>query len=175
MLLRFREPPRGHFTIVNESVRYLETVRAQIHFPPGARVLMRTDTDYCDHGGPFNFFSLLPARPPKWGDLKPYDLPGFGRHAVHRSLVPPRGTLATDLDVDEAPQGPVVTWHVGDLRPTSTEIGSELFAVFTDMHVDALTVRWQVTARGVDHVLDGETDFVCAQEPSAHLQLGKRP
>ena len=39
---------------------------------PDVTVLMASDTDYCDHGGQFQVFQMLPDRPAKYGDLKPY-------------------------------------------------------------------------------------------------------
>ncbi|WP_415840902.1 hypothetical protein, partial [Nocardiopsis rhodophaea] len=51
---------RGRLLMRNESDRYLESVRVQVQFPPGVVVLMGSDTNYCDHGGQFQVFQLLP-------------------------------------------------------------------------------------------------------------------
>jgi hypothetical protein len=162
------ELARGRWMINNESVRYLESVRVQIEFPPGVSVLIKSDTDYCDHGGPFNFRSLLPKEPPMWGALKPL---GFNYSIPPR--IDPISTrhFARDVEIetDEETHLTRLMWQVGDLRPNSTESGDDLFAVVTDDHLSEFVVRWRVTARGVNHVFEGNATLSCAQEPAIHL------
>lgn len=165
------ELARGRWTISNDSDRYLEAVRAQIDFPPGVVVLMASDTEYCDHGGPFNPRPLLPDLPPKWATLKPLDI---------HYLPPPRvgpisAVRAPEFEVDETPHGTQLTWQVGDLRPRSVERGDELFAVVTDDHLEDVNFWWRVTARGVDHVFKSRSRIACAEEPGVHLRWGRAP
>lgn len=162
------ELARGRWMINNESVRYLESVRVQVEFPPGVAVLIKSDTDHCDHGGPFNFRSLLPNEPATWGALKPL---GFD-YPIPRRIAPiSTRHLSRDLDVETDGNSHLtrLTWEVGDLRPKSTETGSELFAIVTDDHVNEVIVRWRVTARGVNHVFEDQTTLICAQEPGIYM------
>lgn len=167
----------GRWAITNDSDRYLETVRAEMDLPIGATVLMASETEYCDHGGPFNPMPLLPEPPSKWGDM------GLGRLSLPR--VGPISSVSSggrpEFEVEETPHGTRVTWHVGDLRPRSTERGDELFAVVTDECIseteecpDAMDLRWRVTARGVDHVFEGQSRIRCAEEPGVHLRWGRQ-
>ena len=165
---------RGRWMIQNESRHYLETVRAQIEFPPGIVVLMRTDTDYCDHGDSFNPWTLLPDPPPKWGSLKPLDIRPLVPSKFDR-LAPRALVRDPEFEVDVTAHGTRVTWHVGDLPPSSTERGDELFAVVTDNQLNDLSVRWWVTARGVDHVFEGQAGVTCAQEHDVRLTWTRRP
>lgn len=159
------EQARGRLRVLNESDRYLEAVRVQAQFPQGVVVLMASDTDYCDHGGAFDPFALLPDRPTARGGSLRFAMP------TSRPLTP-RDTLSGEFGVVQTPHGAIVTWHVGDLRPRTREVGNELLAVVTDDHVDSLTVKWSVTARGVDHVFEGEVSLTCAQESGQHLAWG---
>jgi hypothetical protein len=156
---------RGRFELANESNRYLEAVRAQILFPPEAVVLMASDTEYCEHGGGFDVFQLLPKSPKSWG-TDGYGLGDLTFPTV--SPLPPSATSGFEVEVQQTKDGTLVTWHVGDLRPRSTESGAETFAVFTDAHVNELVVWWKVTARGVDHVFEGDGRIECAQQHGAH-------
>lgn len=159
----------GRFRLTNESHRYLEAVRAQVYFPPNVVVLRKAETTYCDHGGPFNVFQLLPDAPLPWGedtsmsflsrDVKPVDLSP--------------NAFPTDAGVDEGSAGACVTWNVGDLRPGSTESSDERFAVFTEEHVSEVAVRWKVTARGVDHVFEGDVVLDCEQQ-GTHLSWSRQ-
>lgn len=160
----------GRWTLGNESDRYLESVRAQIDLPPGVKVLMASDTDYCDHGGPFRFMSVLPDPPARWGTASP-----FAVSAVMAPRLSAARPLAAAFDLQQTPDGVRVTWHAGDLRPRSTERGDEPFAVVTDDHVSKIGVRWRVTARGVDDVLEGTTTIACATGPGAHLRWERTP
>ena len=160
---------RGRWMIHNESVRYLEAVRVQVDFPPGVTPLMRSDTDYCDHGGRFNFLSLLPQEPKKWGSRLFVDSLWRPKTNVVGSAA-----FARDVEVVTDPRSgrKRVTWEVGDLRPGTTETGGELFAIVTDEHISELSVSWRCTARGVNHVFEGQTILTCAQEPASHLHWG---
>jgi hypothetical protein len=166
------ELARGRWMINNESVRYLEAVRVQVEFPPGVSVLIKSDTDYCDHGGPFDFRSLLPTEPPAWGALKPlafnYSMP---------SRIDPISTrhFARDVETETDEETNLVrlTWQVGDLRPRSIESGDDLFAIVTDEHISDVVVQWRVTARGVDHVFEGQATVGCAQEPAEHMRWAR--
>ncbi len=128
-------------------------------------VLMASDTEYCDHDGPFNPRSLLPDPPPKWGKLDPLGIPYLTPRVRPISAV-----RASEFEVDETPHGTRVTWEVGDLRPRSVETGNELFAVVTDEHLDELDLRWRVTARGVNDVFEGQSRIACAEERGVHLR-----
>lgn len=160
------ELARGVWRVANDSDRYLEAVRVQIQFPPTVAVLMRSDTDYCDHGGPFNPRTLLPDPPVKWGNMTPSYLLGV---RPLRADVPPAFDRNPEFEVAATDLGSLVTWHVGDLRPRSPENGGESFAVFTDDHLEDVTIHWTVTARGVDHVFEGHSSIGCAQESAVHL------
>lgn len=177
----------GTFVIRNESDRYLENVRVQVSFPPDVTVLMASDTGYCDHGGRFRPLQMLPERPAKYGDLKPYALDYSG---LIMPRVDPMPSLSSpNMDVEVAPAGCVVSWYVGDLPPRATVDADEEFAVFTDenLHVHnheasehdhapmptEIGGAWKVTARAVDHVFQGEVTLTCRQEPGA-LALWRR-
>jgi hypothetical protein len=164
-LLR-HELARGVWRVANDSDRYLEAVRVQIQFPKTVAVLMRSDTDYCDHGGPFNPRTLLPDPPVKWGNMMPSYLPGV---RALRANVPTAFDRKPEFEVAATDLGSLVTWHVGDLRPRSHENGGESFAVLTDDHLEDVTIRWTVTARGIDHVFEGHSSIGCAQESAVHL------
>ncbi len=179
------ELARGRFLVRNESDRYLESVRVEIMFPPGVFVLGAWDTDYCDHGGSFQPFQLLPGPPPKWGDLKPYGF-DMGSMAIPSFSPPNTAKASLAIDVELTEHGYVVSWFVGDLPPRGTAREDEVFAVFTDesKHVhhhsyqEAMTsevgASWQVTARGVDHVFQGELAIGCAQEPGAVMMWSRQ-
>ncbi|MGH3976957.1 MAG: hypothetical protein ACRDS9_27105 [Pseudonocardiaceae bacterium] len=178
----------GTFVICNESDRYLENVRVQVSFPPDVSVLMASDTDYCDHGGQFRPFQMLPDAPAKYGDLKPYGLDYAGLLPGIKSPVVSK-LPAPSMDVEMTSAGCVVLWYVGDLPPRATVNADEEFAVFTDenLHIhnhdatehDHQPMRseiggaWAVTARAVDHVFQGEVTVPCRQEPGA-LALWRR-
>ena len=158
---------RGHLLIRNESDRYLEGVRVQVRFPPGAVVLMGSDTDYCDHGGQFQVLQLLPDRPPKYGSLQ-YDIANFAMPRFN-PISPSVSAATSPFDAEETPDGYLVTWHVGDLPSRGAETGDEPFAVITDDHVQEIIAIWSVTARGVHHVFRGEMHLQCEQAPGEHL------
>lgn len=167
----------GTFLIENESDRYLENVRVKVTFPPAAAVLMASDTEYCDHGGHFRPFQVLPDKPAKYGELKPYGLGAYSLPGVAPVLP---DLPALNLDVEQTADGYVVSWYVGDLPPRGRTKAEDEFAVFTDEdlhdhhpyapsegHVPMpteVTAAWQVTARGVDHVFQGELGLSCRQE-----------
>lgn len=170
----------GTFVIGNESDRYLENVRVQVTFPRSVTVLMASDTDYCDHGGQFRVFQMLPDSPPQYGDMKPYGLGNF----VMPRIEPVRPTLpAPDFGVEQTADGCVVSWFVGDLPPRGRVTADERFAVFTDENLhqhhhaaededhEAMPIEvgagWQVTARAVDYIFHGELVLACRQEPGA--------
>lgn len=67
------ELAQGRLTAINGSDRYLQAVRVQVQFPPEATILIRSDTDYCDHGGQFNLFALLPERPTDFEHFREVD------------------------------------------------------------------------------------------------------
>lgn len=170
----------GTFMIRNESDRYLENVRVEVQFPSDVTVLMASDTDYCDHGGQFQIFQMLPDRPAKYGDLRPY---GFDYGSVRPAIKPVVATniAVPDMDVETTPDGHIVAWFVGDLPPRASVTATEEFAVFTDedlnLHNHEATEEchvpmpseidgsWRVTARGVDHVFEGAFTVACRQEP----------
>ena len=170
----------GTFMIHNESDRYLENVRVHAEFPANVTVLMASDTDYCDHGGQFRVFQMLPDRPAKYGDLKPYGLDYSALLPGGLMSVTPR-VPAPNMDVELTPGGYVVSWYVGDLPPRARATADEEFAVFTDEDLDVhshgateechvpmatvIDVAWRVTARGVDHVFKGEFPLTCRQGP----------
>jgi hypothetical protein len=171
----------GTFVIRNESDRYLENVRVQVSFPPDVTVLMASDTDYCDHGGQFMVFQMLPDRPAEYGVLKPYALDYSG--LIMPKVAPVPTLPAPNMDVEPTPAGYVVSWYVGDLPPRAAVNADEEFAVFTDenlnVHSHEATGKdhqpmpteiggaWKVTARAVDHVFHGEITVTCRQEPGA--------
>ena len=171
----------GTFVIRNESDRYLENVRVQVAFPPEVSVLMASDSGYCDHGGQFRPFQMLPGAPAKYGDLKPYALNYTGLLPSIKPVVP--NLPAPNMDVEVTPAGCIVSWYVGDLPPRATVNADEEFAVFTDENLqfhnhdatehDHEPMRseiggaWAVTARAVDYVFQGEATVACRQEPGA--------
>jgi hypothetical protein len=157
---------RGVWQVTNESSRYLEAVRVQIQFPAEVRVLMESDAEYCDHGGAFDPKALLPEPPLPWGrmtQLRGITAPRFDPKSLQI------GRRVSEFEVEATELGPLVTWHLGDLRPGSTESGDERFAVFTDEHLHEVLVHWRVTARGIDHVYEGQSNIACAQEAADHL------
>lgn len=168
----------GTFVIRNESDRYLENVRVEVSFRSDVTLLMASDSDYCDHGGQFKPFQILPERPPKYGDLKPY---GFDHSGLYSGIKP--ATLshpAPNMDLKATPNGYVVFWYAGDLPPRATISADEEFAMFTDEnlrvhnhgptkdHHAAMPTEiggtWEVTARAVDYVFQGEVTVNCRQE-----------
>lgn len=160
------ELARGRLIIRNTSDRYLESVRAQVQFQPGVSVLMKSDTDYCHHGGSFNPSGLLPKEPLKWGNISRYGALGINQRI---DSISPVGALTNGFEVEESDEGFLVTWLIGDLPPQSRQVGRELFAVVTDEHLTEVVVHWTVTARGIDHVFEGQGAMHCAQEPGEHL------
>lgn len=168
----------GTFAIENESDRYLENVRVQVTFPADVTVLMASDTDYCDHGGHFRVFQMLPDRPPKYGDMSLYGLRGFAFPELD-PVSPP--ALVADINVERIPEGFVVSWYVGDLPPRGRVSADEGFAVFTvaNLHEHGhvlvaeehkcmsteVRATWQVTARAVDYIFHGDLVLSCRQEP----------
>ena len=180
----------GTFVIRNESDRYLENVRVQVAFPPDVTVLMASDTDYCDHDDrerQFQVFQMLPDRPPKYGNLKPYGLDYSG--LIMPKVNPVRSLPALNMDVESTPAGYVVSWYVGDLPPRATVNADEKFAMFTDENLHLrnhgatsadhepmpteIGGAWNVTARAVDHVFRGEITVTCRQGPG-ELALWRR-
>ncbi|ADB34575.1 hypothetical protein Kfla_5569 [Kribbella flavida DSM 17836] len=163
------ELARGKLAIRNESEQYLVAVRMQVHFPPGVLVLMASDTEYCDHGGGFKPFTLLPDPPAKWGSLSPYDFGRFAAANFGRLTAATPVAIPIGFDIEESDAGMILTWDVGDLRPKSREVAGELLAVVTDDHTDTIVAQWRVTARGVNHVFEGEVRLECAQQHGEHL------
>ncbi len=177
----------GTFMIENESDRYLENVRVTVTFPSVATVLMASDTDYCDHGGQFRPFQMLPDKPAKYGDLKPY---GLGDYILPRVAPIVPDLPALNVEVEQVDDEYVVSWFVGDLPPRGRSRVDEEFAVFTDEnlhehHNDAtpeghhpmiteVTAAWKVTARGVDHVFQGELALSCRQNAGEVAAWGRR-
>lgn len=160
------ELARGHFSIRNESDRYLEAVRVQAHFPPGVHTLAESDAEWCEHRHGFHFAELLPQPPREWGSTPRSMLGVPFPPDLQRNIV----RAPHPFDVAQTDEGTVVTWFVGDLRPRSTELGVEdKFAVVTDNHQDDVVVHWRVTAKGVDHVFEGEFRIRCAQQDHARL------
>ena len=163
------ELARGRWTLQNESDRYLEAVRVQVQFPSGVRVLAESDADYCEHRHGFDFMGLLPEPPKEWGTQSYLDFPLI-------SPLPRKDMPAAQhpFDVEVSESGTTVTWHAGDLRPHSTEVGgADTFAVVTDEHMSEVAVTWRVTARGVDHVFEGQLTILCAQ--GNHERLSWQP
>jgi hypothetical protein len=163
------ELARGRWVITNESDRYLEAVRVQVQLPPDVRVLMRSDTEYCDHGGSFKLKTLLPEPPIKFGQMTSLYGAPISTAALRAARMPPVLNSTPEFEVERAQGGVLVTWYVGDLRPRSTELGDEQFALLTDDHLDEIAADWRVTARGVDYVFEGTTMIECAQELHQHL------
>jgi hypothetical protein len=165
------ELARGRWTLRNESDRYLESVRIQVQFPPGVRVLAESDAGYCEHKHGFDFMGLLDDPPEEWGSSS---FPGIAMPRaldLHRNLLPAR-SHPFEVTADES--GAVVTWHAGDLRPRSAEVGlDDTFAIVTDDHYSELTAGWRVTAKAVDHVFAGQCTIRCAQVN--HERLSWRP
>lgn len=163
------ELAHGRLRIANASDRYLEGVRVEVRFPPGVSVLVRSDTDYCDHGGPFNFSALMPERPSNWEKFNSYASflgPGLGR--IVAAPLSPR-TLGSEFEVQEGEEGTVLRWELGDLHPRGRETSDEEVAVCTDGHAEVLPMQWRVTSRGVNHVFQGEETIACAEIPMEHL------
>lgn len=156
---------KGRFRIVNDSDRYLEAVRVEVQFPDDVRVLAGSNTDYCDHGGQFRFFSLLPDPPPRWGSLDRYRIlsPNMSRPLLKPS------PWQSDIEVEDTASGPLVRWTLGDLRPRASERCAEMLAILTDAHYSRIDICWRATARGINHVFVGQSTVTCAQEAAYHL------
>ncbi|WP_162181735.1 hypothetical protein, partial [Glycomyces tenuis] len=162
------ELARGRLLVRNESLRYLEGVRVQVAFPPGVIVLMESDTAYCDHGGPFDVFKLLPDVPYRYGDIRHGMMPHIN------PFIPDLNNAVSSIDIDESEAGTVISWRVGELPGEVSEQCGEVFAVVTDDHIEELIAKWTVTARGIDHVFRGELRSLCEQTPEIHLRWGRR-
>jgi len=160
------ELARGRLTAINNSDRYLQAVRVQVQFSPAVTLLVRSDTEYCDHGGSFNVFAMLPERPSDWEQYRGYDL---GLLAGHRPTAAPVMSMPSEFDVRTNAAGNLLTWDLGDLRPRATEISHESVAVITSSFEETVTAQWQVTARGVDHVFKGTSVLACEQESASSL------
>lgn len=161
------ELARGQLSVQNKSLRYLESVRVRVTFPPGVLVLMASDTTYCDHGGAFDPFKLLPEPPIQYGDI---------RHGMLRRIsqyVPDLGSAVSPVDIEESVNSVVVSWQVGELPGGMSERCGEVFAIVTDNHGSDLTATWTVTARGIDHVFEGELHLQCEQPEAIHLRWGR--
>lgn len=164
------ELARGRWILHNESDRYLEAVRVQVQFPPGVRVLAESDAEYCEHRHAFDFMGLLPDPPEEWGSQS--WISGFPLVSPIAHNIMPATPFPFEVEVSES--GAMVTWYAGDLRPRSTEVGAaDRFAVVTDEHMSEIAVRWRVTAKGVDHVFEGQFTIRCAQR--SHERLSWRP
>jgi hypothetical protein len=159
---------RGRLLIHNESIRYLEGVRVQVNFPPDVVVLMGSDTEHCDHGDGFRAMSMLPNPPYKYGDQIGNISASFSSNVFSAVASPP-----APLEVEHTSDGSVITWLVGDLPSTKSERGTEQFPVFTAEHVVEIVAGWTVTARGVDHVFQGELRLDCEQDRGVHLRWGR--
>ncbi len=162
---------QARFQLTNESTKYLEAVRAQIFFPAEVVVLAESDSDYCDHGHEhFDFFQLLPDAPLRWGADN-----GLGMRNFRTPSLPSHATWRSDSNVEATADEWCVTWDVGDLRPGSTEATEERFAVYSASHVPEVVARWKVTARGVNHVFEGELRIPCGQESGGGIGWSYRP
>ncbi|NHC21866.1 hypothetical protein G6553_01585 [Nocardioides sp. IC4_145] len=154
----------GKLRLTNESTKYLVAVRAQVYFAADVVVLAESDSEYCDHGGEgFRVFQQLPDPPVEWGkDSSLASLYG----SVRSPVIPRSAAWRSDVEVEALSDGGYcVTWDVGDLRPRSTESSAERFAIYSGAHAPEVVARFKVTARGVDHVFEGELRIPCAQEP----------
>jgi hypothetical protein len=160
---------KGHLRIVNRSARYLESVRVEVQFPGDVRVLAASDTDYCHHGGQFNFVSLLPEPPSKWQSVGSSWV-GTAKPRVRPAALRP-STRTSDIEVDATASRPLARWFLGDLRPLASEESVEALVVLTEAHRDRVDIRWRATARGVDHVYEGEWTLDSAQEPQQHMNF----
>lgn len=171
----------GSFEVTNESDRYLENVRVQVTLPPEVEVLIASDTNYCDHGGQFDALQLLPDRPAKYDRWSPHRLDMLS------NLVMPRVPSTTvtkrtrNVHIEQADDGCVLSWFVGDLPSRAQVKVGEQFAVFISENLRAhhhgatsgdhpgmathISGQWQVTARGVHHVFEGDLTLECRQGP----------
>jgi hypothetical protein len=163
------ELARGHLLVRNESLRYLEGVRVRVEFPPGVLVLMGSEGAYCDHGGPFDAFKLLPKPPRKYGDIRVGMLESINNYSL-----PDLRSAVSPVDIDESARGAVVSWRVGELPGEVSEQSDEDFAIVTAGHTAAITAKWTVTARGIDHVFKGELHLHCEQSEDIHLRWGRK-
>ena len=177
----------GACSIENESDRYLEGVRVRVTLPPSVTALIASDTDYCDHGGQFRIGQMLPDRPSRYEDVSPLALRNFASASASASAsrfnaITP-STSDPTIDVEPGAGGQVISWYVGDLPPRGRVTTAEEFTLFTDesLHDHAaqadvhtcmsveIRAAWQVTARAIDYVFDGELALACRQEPGAVL------
>lgn len=163
---------RNRLSMTNRSDKFLEDVEVRVHFPAGVQVLIGSETDYCHHGGQFNFFALLPEKPPKWEN---YSVLGRMDSSFFRSPRIDPVTLPSEFSIEVSDGGTVVTWAVGNLRPRGNLTSDELLAILTDGHGSPMPFRWEATARRVDHVFAGDGRIDCAQEPEMHLNWSARP
>jgi hypothetical protein len=159
---------RGRLKISNSSDHYLETMRVEVQFPDDIRVLVASETNYCDHGGRFDFFSLLPRAPSKWGTSTAIYSPDSTRQLS--TIRSPRAHWTPELEVEATPAGPVARWTLGDLRPRASETCPEAVILVTDAHLDQISVEWRATSRAVNHVYAGQLTLDCAQEQYQHLR-----
>ncbi len=131
-----------------------------MYLPEGVVVLAESDAEYdVDEGDSFDVHEALPRNPARWGS-------GLDYSSLLAAPFVPRGEYVWDAVVagSTAGGGCCITWDVGDLRPGSTETSDERFVVHAASKSTEMLVRWKVTARGVDHVLEGELIIPCAQE-----------
>lgn len=180
---------RGEFVLVNESNRYLEMVRASVQFPPNVSVLLASDTSYCDHGGEyFQAFQLFPKQPVRYGKYHRYDFTALNFDSALGTSS--QAVSKTSFAVERNPAGCLVTWLVGDLPPRARVPSGDGFSIFVDEgghdHSAALssvgnhcmdqsiTARWEVTARGVDHVFSNSLVVECRQDPGRILMWSQR-
>lgn len=165
------ELAKEHLRIVNDSDLYLEDARVRFHFPLGVQALPRDDTEYRHRGEHFNFRSVLPNPPPRWSEFSsPAASLAVSIPATRRTLPEVPMIRSSQLEVEQVEDGIWVTWSLGDLRPRDTVTSEETIALVTDSDLDHLSARWQVTARGINHVFSGVTTIECAQPPSVHSQ-----
>jgi hypothetical protein len=160
------ELARGRLLVRNESLQYLEGVRVRVAFPPRVTVLIESDTAYCDHGGSFDAFKLLPDVPYRYGDIR------YGMLHRINPVLPNFGSATSSIDIEESSDGAVIAWQVGELPGESSDLCGEVFAVATDDHIEEITAKWTVTAKGIHHVFQGELHLSCGQDPGIHLRWG---
>lgn len=177
----------GTFVLQNTSDRYLDSVRVRVNLPAGLTVLATSDTDYCDHGGAFDPFRVLPDRPARFGQMQQFKLPNLSVARARQAGLDP---WATAIDVERTDEGCVVAWSVGDLPPRGRMETGEGFVVFADEDhhahnehaiaddhqpmLSSFRCSWEVTARGVDYVFGGDLVVHCRQEPGAMLRWAPR-
>lgn len=146
----------------NQSHRYLQDIQVKIHLEGNVTGITFLDRD---DELPSKWSLGLPSGPRPWGPrpnpildvgARPYYGPGL------QPYIPP---LASNLGWENS--GSIdLTLRAGDLRPRATETFDEeelVLLLWTDASASPVHGTWEITARGYDHVFDGDLTIEIAE------------